>query len=77
MLQGSFFILAQSSNYALQYFEYNVDVELLQPPQLPLSPNSTGLSAFPIVLLPEMLYSLPGWVTIPEKKHVQRTAIRY
>lgn len=77
ILQGSFYILAQSLKCALQFFEYNVDVELLQPPQLPLAPSSTGRSILPIVLLFEMLYHLFGWVIIPEKKHIQRTAIRY
>lgn len=77
MLQCSFYILAQSLNCALQFFEYNVNVALLQPPQLPLSPSSTGLSIFPIVLLFEMLYNLLGQGTIPEKMHIQRTAIRY
>lgn len=66
-----------ASMFILYPFEYNVDVALLQPPQLPLSPNSTGLSIFPIVLLFEMLYNLLGWGIIPGKKHIQRNAIRY
>lgn len=72
ILQSLFYILAQSLKCFLQFFEYNVDVEVLQSPPLPLSP----CFIFPIVLLFEILYNLFGWGTIPEQEHIQRIAIR-
>lgn len=76
MLQGAFYILAQSSKCALQFLSIRW-MWSCSNHHLPLPPGSTGLSIFLTVFLFEMLYNLLGWGTIPEKKHIQRTAIRY
>lgn len=76
MLQDAFYILAQSSKCALQFLSIRW-MWSCSNHHLPLPPGSTGLSIFLTVFLFEMLYNLLGWGTIPEKKHIQRTAIRY
>lgn len=75
MLQGAFYILTQSLKCALQFLSIRW-MWSCSNHHLPLPPSSTGLSIFLTVFLFEMLYNFFGWDTIPEKKHIQRNAIR-